>query len=1067
MYKPNYESFKKKARLTYINYATKLINDGVFDNFVLKVIPEIVTSGNKNLYYLNYTYYLQDSPYQSPFFSYLVNKEGDIISNQCEFCYNEICGHVLGAVKLQADKEQISEDQINILFKEEEIRLETLKVARLREASMEWANKLVTNISQQESLALLTPVDLDVIIFITTNINSEQECYYLSLKIGQEKKYVVKKIEDFMNAVRKNAFVKYGQKLAFTHQISNFTKRAQDLIIALLKYDDNEDAFNYLDKGKYFSINKFLLDEILELYRNQRIFIFSEKDINNGKEYLVSLNEYPLHFILNKDYQIKLKEGEHDNLLFGYHHDYIANENQLDIVKLDNDDLRPLLNFTELCPNFSFKYIKDVLNKQIMGRYYSNIEIDPSIASEFIIKDYRIEAYFDYVDETIGVTTKFFCDNEEVTIDNLADEVIANKITRYQYYLTALGFDDKGKLTDPVKINAFLRTNLSELKKVATIYLSEQIKNTQIKSLKKFKMHLSYNVNILDICFEDLQYSDEELVKIIKAIRKKSRYVKLNKDTIVEIDEKTGEEILNTVDEFGLDINHLNKEQHVPLYLALKLADHDLDVIEYATSDELIALIKEIANYKKAPYNPPKELVEKMRPYQIEAYKWMKTLMKFGFSGILADDMGLGKTLEMISVILDDEEKKPSLIVCPKSLCYNWRNEFFMWAPNIEIVNVIGLSNERKELIEKIEDHEKKIYITSYDSLRNDIQLYENKKFRFMILDEGQYIKNHDTLKAQSVKVIASKVRFVLTGTPIENSVLDLWSIFDFIMPNYLGNYYTFKETYEKEVTLNTNSKIIKKLILKITPFILRRTKKDVIKNLPDKIELTLSASMDKAQRAVYEAELLRTKEILLNPDNNKILILACLTRLRQICVDPHLYIDNYQGPSCKLELLMEQLQDYINTNHRVVIFSQFTSIFEKLSGLLKQAKYRHFILTGSTPAKERVMMATSFNENPEIKVFLVSLKAGGTGLNLIGADIVIHLDPWWNLAAQNQATDRTHRIGQKNVVQVVKLICENSIEQKVIELQNRKKEIVDKLVADDDTNISNLSKEDLSYIIN
>ena len=322
------------------------------------------------------------------------------------------------------------------------------------------------------------------------------------------------------------------------------------------------------------------------------------------------------------------------------------------------------------------------------------------------------------------------------------------------------------------------------------------------------------------------------------------------------------------------------------------------------------------------------------------------------------------------------------------------------------------------------------------------------------------------TLKAQSVKKIQSELRFVLTGTPIENTVVDLWSIFDFLMPNYLYNYANFKKQYEKEITINHNKDVINSLVKKITPFILRRTKQDTLNDLPEKIELIRFAEMDVEQRKVYEAQLLSTKDAIINK-SSKIEILSCLTRLRQICVSPSLFMDNYSGESAKIELLISLLNELIENNHKILVFSQFTKSFDLIYKRLEENNIAYFTLTGKTEAKDRVEMANKFNsDDSQEKVFLISLKAGGTGLNLVGADVVIHLDPWWNVAAENQASDRAHRIGQKRVVNVIKIVCENTIEQKVLELQELKKQIINDVIANNDDNIVKLSDDDLKYLL-
>lgn len=1040
--------------------AENLFNEKLNDIIEENLIPIIKKNAKEKDRKLRFAYYLKNSIYQKPLFYYDLTENATISGCRCELCKTtNQCKHIIFGMMLDKN---YNDEEIENLFTLEEEKINERLFNEKRKQYLDKLNPLLDEFEEYDQLSLLSKVDLEIYLE-TYRYQKDSESNILSLKIGNEKKYVIKDINEFLLAIKEQKYVSYGQKLAFKHSLENFTDRAQKILKALIKlYTETPHyEYYYIVEKKYLKLNPYLIDEIFNSYQNDVIKLFDD-------DYFVSLEEFDLNFTLNKKYIIEMNNYsyEDDYIIFGHEHIYLLKDSEVFKINLQQKDLLPILKFVIENPKFSFKYIKDVLTKEILSRFYQNIKIDEKIKDEFDIKEYRIEAYFDYDGDYIKVTSKYYCDNEiieEVDLTN-QKEIISRKVARYLHILSSLGFNDKGILDDSLKIKAFLTTDLTELKKIAGVYLSEKLRNTQIKVLRPFKMHIKYDVNLLEVKLENNEYTNEELYKIIKGIKKKTRYIKLNKNTIVEIDEETGLAILNTINEFGLDPEHLTETQVIPSYLALKLADRNLNIVSYNVSDTVEQMISEISNYKNSPYNPPKEVIEVMRQYQTEAFKWMKTLIKYGFSGVLADDMGLGKTLEMISIILDSEINKPVLIVCPKSLCYNWKNEFSKWAPNLEVVNIIGSIPERDEKIANIDTNKKIIYITSYDSLRNDIELYENLSFSYLILDEAQYIKNHETQKAQSVKLIDSKYRFVLTGTPIENTILDLWSIFDFILPNYLGSYNDFRSSYEQQV-IDSDKKTVNRLVKKITPFILRRTKKDVIKDLPDKVETTVTAVMNNDQRKIYEAELQRAKGLIEKGDN-KIVILSAITRLRQICVDPSLYIENYSGTSSKLELLMETIENNIRENHRIIIFSQFTSVFENISNEFNKKNIKHFILTGKTSSKDRVELSEEFNKNENIKVFLVSLKAGGTGLNLVGADIVIHLDPWWNVAAENQATDRAHRIGQKRVVQVIKMICENTIEQKVIELQNKKAEIVKLIVSDDDQQIQKLTLDDLRFIL-
>ena len=468
----------------------------------------------------------------------------------------------------------------------------------------------------------------------------------------------------------------------------------------------------------------------------------------------------------------------------------------------------------------------------------------------------------------------------------------------------------------------------------------------------------------------------------------------------------------------------------------------------------------------------PKNLNASLRTYQKIGYNWLKGLEDYKLGGILADDMGLGKTLQMLSVIEaykeSKENKKPSIVVCPSSLTINWKNEAQKFVRPLKVQVVYGNAEERINQINDIPNYD--LIITSYDSLKRDIEKYKEKNynFKYIIADEAQYIKNNNTQNAKAIKEITAETRYALTGTPIENSLSELWSIFDFIMPGYLFSYRKFKELYETPIMKKEDSNAMNRLKMLISPFVLRRTKKEVLTELPDKTISVLNNEMQNEQLDIYLSYLSQAKkeafaEIQANGfEKSQIKILALLMRLRQICCHPSLFIDNYTGQSSKLEQCMEILKDAILGGHKILLFSGYTSMFDFIEDELKKENIKYFKLTGKTKIGDRIEMVDEFNRNDNIKVFLISLKAGGTGLNLTGADMVIHYDPWWNLSAENQATDRTYRIGQKKNVQVYKLITKNSIEEKIYEQKKKKAELVDNMLSTKETFISKLSKDEI-----
>ncbi len=1039
-------------RKNYEDEANDFILKGLANHIKIKYSPYILNG----VRVMKYDATLRNSVSDKPYLTVYVDEEDNIINYKCEYCgeYNvsyHACKHLLAACKVyddwvfSFDKETLKHE-----FEKLEKEIEKKEYKIKRKEMINEIKPFIDMLNKMNIIPLLQKIEIDSYI---TGSNGN---YQLNFKLGTDKKYVIQNIMNFIESVNQSTLVQYGKKFSFIHDISNFEPFSQEII----KYMQ---ATEYNNITKNVNLTPVKMEKLFDMYVGKTLFIQLNGEI---KEIYVSNEEKELKYCLDENYKLNL-DG-FDLSFVGYTRDYVLDGNILYSVKSNSQAERTLLKFLTINKDMSFEYIKDVIEKTIYPRFADIINVNETIKETLKIVDFKIKLYFDIDDSEIYYQMKYFINDNEVSEEKVQD--YAYKVELINSYLQNIGFNDDCKITDKLLTFNFFKSDLSSLKKHCEIYLSDNIRRIKIKTATSFQTRMSYNVGMLDVCFESSEFSDEELALIIKNLKKKIRFVKLNKDTIIEIPDDVANQLLNTVKEFNLDINNLKTPQSVPLYQALKVATEDIDVVDYKLDDKLKGLLDDIINFKKLEYEVPDELKKIMRSYQIDAFKWMKVLSKHNFCGVLADDMGLGKTLEVISVLLENKDEKPILVVCPKSLCYNWKNEFEIWSSAcnmpIDVVNVIGNIPERKEIINNIENNKKVVYISSYDSLRNDIDLYEDKEFNFLILDEAQSIKNHHTMKAKSVKKIKSKNRFVLTGTPIENSITDLWSIFDFLMPNYLGSYNDFREKYEADVIYDEED-IVLRLVKKIAPFVLRRTKKEVLRDLPDKVESIQIATMSKEQRKIYDAQLFKTRRMLQNDSASKIDILAYITRLRQICVDPNLFMDNFEGTSAKLELVEELLEQYVSTGHKVLIFSQFTSAFDLLTPIITNLGYKYFVLTGKTNPMDRVEMANTFNDpNDDHKVFLVSLKAGGTGLNLVGADIVIHLDPWWNYAVENQATDRAHRLGQKKAVSVIKVICEDSIEQKVIELQRIKKEIAEKIILSDEENHSNIVIDDLKYLL-
>jgi len=557
----------------------------------------------------------------------------------------------------------------------------------------------------------------------------------------------------------------------------------------------------------------------------------------------------------------------------------------------------------------------------------------------------------------------------------------------------------------------------------------------------------------------------------------KKKYYKLKDGSFINLEENQDLEFIDKMMS-GMDINYKqleNGEIKIPVNRTLYLNQ----LLKTVTDTQIVrnGEYKKIVNELDkengdADIQIPAVVENTLRYYQKTGYKWLKTLDNYKFGGILADDMGLGKTVQMLSIVAgyveQESQRRTSIVICPSSLTLNWQNEAQKFTNGLQTLVIRGNAEERRELIQKIDNYD--IIITSYDLLKRDIDVYKERKyqFRFAITDEAQYLKNSNTQNAKAVKEIMADTKYALTGTPIENSLAELWSIFDFIMPGYLFSYKKFKTEYETPIVRENDARAMKKLKMLIEPFVLRRTKKQVLTELPEKTITVLNNQMKDEQEKIYLTYLAQAKQevaetIQMNGiERSHIQVLAALTRLRQICCHPSLFIKDYKDGSSKLDQCMEIINDAVESGHKILLFSGYTSMFDLIEKEFEKNNIKYFKLTGATKVDERIKMVDEFNENKDIKVFLISLKAGGTGLNLTGADMVIHYDPWWNASAENQATDRAYRIGQKNNVQVYKLITKNSIEEKIYELQQKKSQLIDNMLDTKTSFISKLSKEDI-----
>ncbi len=459
-----------------------------------------------------------------------------------------------------------------------------------------------------------------------------------------------------------------------------------------------------------------------------------------------------------------------------------------------------------------------------------------------------------------------------------------------------------------------------------------------------------------------------------------------------------------------------------------------------------------------------------LRPYQRAGVEWLYFLRSYHFAGILADDMGLGKTVQTL-ILLERErvEKTPSLVICPKSLLYNWQAEAARFTPALNVAVVDGTPTERAEIIKNAKRYD--VLVTGYATYKIDAPAYKkwNIKFNYCVLDEAQFIKNHATKNAQIIKEVDAQWRLALTGTPLENNVSEIWSMFDFLMPGFLGTHKEFSEHFHTPIMKRGDTEALTHLRKKVECFMLRRIKEEVLAELPPKVVQDSRCHLSAAQNLLYQEVLARVKQEIWETvaskgfDRSGIHILAGLTKLRQVCNHPNLLLkerDHTAHPSAKLDMFHELIEEVSENKRKVLVFSQFTAMLDILALELKAKNISYSYLSGKT--RNRQKMVDTFNNDPAIPVFLISLKAGGTGLNLTTADMVIIFDPWWNPSVENQAIDRAHRIGQKRSVNVHKLITSGTIEEKIIALQNKKKNLFDSVVGESKDIFKKLTWDDI-----
>ena len=949
----------------------------------------------------------------------------------------------------------------------------------------------------------------------------------LEFKIGDKRLYKLKSIDELVTEYEKDGNLKLGKKSEIDFRIQDFDQESKKIysLIKKINNEDSERAQYSQDRYSYYSVSSKDIEKgTLALYgRNLDGFykMYKDRDVLYIKDFYRKTGESYLHF-KDSTYRLKLdlrkiinQRGEFEGvsivpaqitLFNGSEYSYFIDEKN-NFVRISEENKKAIEPFViEAGDRYEFEESPMIIGRNNLASLYYDIlpqveeyidveESDSSEIREYLPPRPDFVFYLDAVDDEIQCQIRCRYDEEEfimqldeqlnLIIDGYRDRVSENEILNVaKEIFSKYRVSDKLFVCDKDSDIVFdiLTNGVRKLMLYGEVQTTDRFNNLKLKKNWKVTVGVSIKSDLMNLSLISDDIPISELSDIMKSYKLKKKYHRLKNGDFISMDEEaliTLNEMLENLQLSPKEFIKKNGNIRVPLYRALYLDKmlEEHDSIASERDKTFKNLIRAFKTTKDADYEVPECLKNTLRKYQRNGFRWLMTLDNYGFGGILADEMGLGKTIQVISLLQSRKEAGKlgtSLVVCPSSLVYNWLDEIQKFAPDLNAVAVAGNKTVREEIVRNVfdENNESKIdiMVTSYDLLKRDIDIYSDTSFDYEIIDEAQYIKNSSTAATKSVKIINSKHRLALTGTPIENRLSELWSIFDYLMPGYLYTYERFRKDFENDIVSAGDEERSRQLRRMVAPFIMRRLKKDVLKDLPEKIEETRVAVFEEEQQKLYDAQVLKLKDMLDESDEEsikkkKIQVLAEITKLRQICCDPTLIYDNYKSQSAKLDSLIELLQDATDCGHRCLVFSQFTSMFEIIEPKLRSLGMEYYKITGSTPKEERLKLVKAFNEG-NVPVFLISLKAGGTGLNLVGADVVIHYDPWWNVAVQNQATDRAHRIGQEKIVTVYKLIAKGTIEEKIVKLQESKKELAEEILKGETGNIGSLSKEELMELI-
>ncbi|MCY0876807.1 MAG: DEAD/DEAH box helicase [Firmicutes bacterium] len=917
----------------------------------------------------------------------------------------------------------------------------------------------------------------------------------IELKVGPKRLYVVQKIKEFLDHLENRSPYTFTKLFTFQFTDYRFTPLDWSIMEQLIRVKREEAHYRFALQYPY--------GQSFSSGQNERLLILSPSVwpalsplLKSADVQFVIGNQQVTNPVFT-DEPVKLASRMSKGASEGYHlridglrsvtllpdYEMAIGEGRVHTVPREELTRMASLQFTlsrlpDTSVFVSSEQIEPFMERVVPElRRFGSLEIAPEIAEQLVDLPLHIRLYLDREDERLLAHVEYAYG--DLRINPLQhsprkeekDHILLRDVQREAAFMavlerSALTYDGRTLSTDDEEaIYAFLHHVLPQLEELSEVFVTPalQLQTDRPAFVPKVRADMNEKTNWLDINFSIDGIDDEQIQDVLRALVEKRRYYRLADGRFLSLETDAFAQMETFLS--GLDVRKTQirgARLEVPAVRGLHLLNADQELRNVKLGKALRQLLDNLKNPDSLDFPVPASLDTVLRDYQKYGFQWFKTLAYYHFGGILADDMGLGKTLQSIAFILSEIESSreaglPTLIVCPAALTFNWRNELQRFAPSLHVALAVGTRDERESVLDDLEGVD--VLITSYPILRRDVDAYAKQSFYALILDEAQAFKNHQTQTAQAVKQIQARQRFALTGTPVENALAELWSIYDVVFPDLFASHKAFLDLSTEQVAR------------RIRPFLLRRMKKEVLTELPDKIETLQTAELTVEQKKLYLAYLStlqsETREQLQAQglQRSRMKILAGILRLRQLCCHPALFVEHYEGGSGKLDQFLEIVDECMSGGKRMLVFSQFTEMLGILRTELAQRGLRTFYLDGATPAKMRVQLCDRFNAGEE-RIFLISLKAGGTGLNLTGADTVVLYDLWWNPAVEEQAADRAHRMGQKNVVQVIRMVTEGTIEEKMYALQQKKRDLIGQVIQPGEEALTALTEQEIRELL-